>query len=106
MPSNPIQVCETTFGWTTVEVESHSDPEKTYVCIVQEPDEIDEVMCDCEGYLYRGQCSHQQDALELLCLWREDRSSEKQTDEQSINRICPRCLGPTEWVVEVTDEED
>lgn len=100
MSPKSFQVCETVFGFTTVEVPSHSEPDKVYVCIVQQPDDLEDVMCECEGYVHRGQCSHQQEALELLCLWQEDKGPEKQTDRQSIKRICPRCLGPAEWVVE------
>lgn len=59
-----------------------------------EPDEEDDVICTCEGYIHRNQCSHQKEALELLCRWDES-DSMQQTKMQYIDGICPRCLGPT-----------
>lgn len=59
--------CETNFGWQEVKVPSHSDPDVEYTVLFSpwkgEP------ACSCSGYRFRGQCSHQDEAVEYLCLW-------------------------------------
>jgi hypothetical protein len=96
VPFRHIQQCETAEGWTTVDVPSHTDRDRVYTVVIQDPDDLDGVLCECEGYIHRGQCRHQQEALELLCAWKEGDSP--QTDEQRKNRECPRCGRPTDWV--------
>lgn len=88
-----------------VYVPSHTDPKRSYMCWVQMPDSESEVLCTCPGYMHRGQCSHQKEALELLCGWDEyERPAEKQTDDQRKHRTCPRCLGPTVAKMELIDQ--
>jgi hypothetical protein len=98
MTLKAIQECDTHEGWTTVDVESHSNPDISYTCVIQEPDDTEGVICECDGYIYRGSCSHQQEALELLCRWTEGEYPEP-TSEQYREKICPRCLGPTHWTM-------
>src|SRR6201989_956355 len=100
----PMQECESVGGFIEVYVPSHTDPNTTYMCWVQDPSEVRSVICTCPGYTHRGECSHQQEALELLCGWDEyNRPAERQTDEQRKEHICPRCLGPAVPKMELID---
>lgn len=92
--SSLIQICEASEGWTTVDVPSHSDPDKSYTCVILGPGDYDDVLCECPGFIHRGECSHQKEAVELLCDWEEGKTPE-QTNKQRWDHTCPRCFGPT-----------
>jgi len=97
-----IQQCEDVDDdFIEVSVPSRTDPGTHYsVLVVWEDDEYSAV-CECEGYQFRGHCSHQQKAFDQVCSWVE--GAEPQTEEQRRDKICPVCLGPTEWKM-VEDE--
>jgi hypothetical protein len=86
---------------TEVQVPSHSDPDITYAVVVQEPGSVDDAVCECEGFQFRGSCSHQQEAVDSICGWVEG-NFETQTKEEHRNRLCPVCGGPTESIMVLT----
>ena len=92
-----VQECLNDGYMTEVIVRSHTDRDRLYTVLVQTPDETQEVICECEGYVFRGYCKHQKQAMEALCKWTEKIGPEAQTNEQRKDKICPRCGGPTEW---------
>jgi hypothetical protein len=95
------QHCLSSEPWFELEVPSHTTPGKTYQVLVPYPeDTADEMICSCEGFKYRGRCSHQQEAYDMLCRWTEAAGPEEQTPEQAHDYICPRCGGPTERTTE------
>jgi len=90
------QTCRSNEGWQPVEIDSASDPNKTYVVLVNPWGDPRENICDCEGYRFRGVCSHQQKAADEVCRWNEVLGfAETQTSQQASELICPRCGGPT-----------
>lgn len=95
----PVQGCLDD-GSEGVEVPSHTIPGLTYCVDVGDLDDLEEVICECEGYLYRGYCSHQLEAIERVCGWYEPVGPETQTLTEKHNKICPRCGGPTEWLMD------
>jgi hypothetical protein len=98
-------MCLNTGVMTEIEVPSRTDEDKWYRVLVQDPVDIEEVICECRGYEVRGHCSHQKDALDAVCGWKEREGPEKQTNQQRRDKVCPRCLGPTKWIVEVLDAD-
>lgn len=99
------QQCLSAEGWAPVKVPS-SDGFTEYTVLVNPWSTIEENICQCEGYQYRGTCRHQQEAMEILCQWTEvvDQKfglTEQQTEEEEINQICPRCGGRTKWTMEI-----
>jgi hypothetical protein len=83
-----------------IEVPSHSEPGKVYTVLIISEDE--DPVCECEGFEFRGHCSHQQEALAKQCHWDEGYAdAEPQSDILYHEEICPRCGGPTEWYMEV-----
>lgn len=98
----PIQECRTIDGWQPVEVPSHSEPHKKYLVMVNPWGETSEDICECEGYTYRGHCSHQEEATQKLCLWSgaPGESEIEQTDEQREHKICPQCGESTKYALE------
>jgi hypothetical protein len=98
------QECRTLDGWQPVKVRS-SDGKNWYLVLVNPWDTPNENICECKGYMFNGRCRHQQVATDSLCRWFDDgKKSEIQTPEQRLDKVCPRCGGPTQVVVEV--EED
>jgi hypothetical protein len=99
-----FQCCEESGEMVPIEVPSHSDPDKTYTVLIISDDE--DPVCECEGYEFRGYCSHQEEALDRQCLWDEADGPEEQTPEERRNMICPRCGGPTTSYMELDDAEN
>lgn len=90
------QVCRSSDGWQAIKIASSSDPETTYVVLVNPWGDPRENICDCKGYQFRGHCSHQDKAEEKNCAWGEgEYLAETQTGEEEILQRCPRCGGPT-----------
>lgn len=98
-----VQQCRTSGDFAPLEVPSHSTPGVTYTVIVQGDDPADAI-CECEGFQFRGQCAHQAEAVGLKCNWTQLSGPEEQTHEHRVNKICPRCMGETEWVMELDDQ--
>jgi rRNA maturation protein Nop10 len=98
-----VQRCIQSGEYTEVLVPSRTDPKIVYTVLVTDVDEPEETLCECEGFLYRGRCAHQQIALDTICGWidsGDEDENELQTNRQHTDRECPRCGGPTEWVME------
>jgi hypothetical protein len=93
------QVCLTGEGWQPVKVAS-SDGKSFYIVLVNPWGVEHENVCECKGYMHRGQCRHQLEASDRICAW-EEGDNEIQTDAQQRDKICPRCGGPTKYVFEV-----
>jgi hypothetical protein len=86
--------------WNVITVPSNSERDKHYEVLIMDAANSDDIICECPSYLYRGHCRHQVEAVNKLCLWVASMGPEEQTKEQYKNEICPRCVGPTEWVME------
>src|SRR3954471_7851060 len=97
-----VQECKSIGGWQRVSVNS-SDPDKAPYDVMVSPWAVDDSLCGCLGYEYRGTCRHIRIAYDLLCLW-EEGMDPKQTPEQRRQRICPRCGQSTRAVVVEDDE--
>lgn len=103
----PVQQCRSRDGWAPIQIASHTEEGLTYTVLTNPWNEWEEFACDCEGYRFRGHCRHQKEAFKAMCGWHELESfPEKQTEEQRHEKVCPRCYGPTMWVMEAIDEGD
>lgn len=106
MELKAIQVCYSTEGWSPVRVDSHSNPDQQHMVLVNPYVTLREFVCDCPGFLYRGECRHQEEALQQTCWWpiRPGVNTVEQTAKQQRDKRCPVCDGPTKWeMVEVED---
>lgn len=99
----PVQQCRSLDGWVPVEVESRTQPDVRYIVQTNPWGESSENICQCKGYTYRGTCAHQSIAANEICGWHELWAREKQDEEQRKSMTCPRCKGPSQWVMEVQD---
>lgn len=77
-------------------IPSHSVPGKMYTVAIIDLDS-DELVCECDGYQFRGTCSHLAEAKEQVCRWNDVDGPELQTVEQHECMVCPRCGRETEW---------
>lgn len=107
MGLSAYQQCRSLNGWVPIEVPSQSDPEKRYLVLVNPWDTIDENICECRGYEFRGHCAHQKIAKQLLCGWDEMavRSISQTPGEQKL-MICPKCKGSTMWAFRPDEENE
>ncbi len=97
-----FQECRTADGWQPVEIPSASEEDKRYLVMVNPWGLVDENICGCNGYFYRGTCRHQKEASDRICAWRENGvDCAPQTAEQRDEMICPSCGGMTRWSFEV-----
>jgi hypothetical protein len=102
-----FQQCRTLAGWVPVQVPSRSDQDKSYTVLVNPWGEVDENICECEGYHYRGKCSHQEHAKRLICGWDElSPRARQQTPHQRRAMECPMCGGQTMWQFRPLEEDD
>lgn len=104
----PVQQCRSLDGWVPIQVDSSSDPDKKYVVHVNPWGIPTENICECKGFQYRGSCRHQIAAVEDICGWHEMHAHpqhEIQSDHQREELICPRCDGPTMYVMEVVEDK-
>lgn len=100
-----VQQCKSVIdGPVAVEVPSHSNSLRMYEVLITDPNDFRSAVCECKGFQYRGHCSHQREAVEMQCGWTEILGPEVQLKFQIEEMICPRCWGPTEWVLEYVDE--
>lgn len=105
MPLHQTQRCVSDQPFAVFEIPSRSVPGKVYsVYSVDPEDPPDQYICHCEGYCYRGTCSHQMDAFEDRCLWNELAGPEQQTAGERESLTCPRCKGETYKQTEWFDE--
>lgn len=98
------QRCLSAEPWFVVEVLSQLKEGVVYKVLVPYPDDpIDELTCECPGFVFRGACRHQDEVFETLCRWTSVEGPEAQTVDQRRKHICPRCGGETkseaEWVL-------
>lgn len=101
----PFQECRSLSGWTPIQINSSTDPDTTYVVLVNPWGTAAESICDCRGYHFTGRCKHQTLALKRVCGWSElDNHGILQTDLQKKDQECPKCLGATRWNMEIADE--
>lgn len=96
MQFRTYEICRSNEGWQPIEVPSSSS-DTVYVVLVNPWGNPRENICACEGYNYRGQCSHQEKAQAKLCGWDSRRSPLK----PETPGICPKCDGPTKTEIEV-----
>ena len=96
------QECRSNEGWQPVKVLS-SKQDTFYVVLVNPWGILEENICECKGYVYRGQCRHQGEAHQKVCKWNDQDGPEVQTEEQEDNKVCPRCGGPTKTAIEVAE---
>jgi hypothetical protein len=107
MPLAAYQQCRSLSGWVPVSVPSASEPDKTYTVLVNPWGSIDECICECRGYDFRGKCAHQGHAKTLICGWDElAPRARPQTPHQRKAMKCPMCEGRTEWVFRELRETD
>ena len=97
------QECRSAEGWQPIKVSSQSEEGKTYTVLVNPWGAVDENICECTGYLFRGTCSHQDRAMKTICGWREDKFTLTQTVDERAGMVCPECGGPTKWQMEVAE---
>jgi hypothetical protein len=96
------QTCRSNEGWQPVEIDSATTPNKTYVVLVNPWGDPRENICDCEGYRFRGMCSHQKLASEEVCCWNAQIGfAETQNAQQERELICPRCGGSTKTEISI-----
>lgn len=93
------QACLSAEGWQPVEVAS-SDGVTTYVVLVNPWGNPRESLCHCEGYNFRGQCRHQEAAVERVCGWTELKA-DIQSPHQRQMKQCPHCGNQTKYEIEV-----
>lgn len=102
MELRPYQVCRSRDGWVPVQVPSGSQPDLTYLVLVNPWGNSRENVCECPGYTYRGTCKHQEFAGQSLCGWIEGELP-LQDNEHREKKICPRCKGPSKWELDVIE---
>lgn len=86
------QHCVSAEPWFEIQVPSASEKGKVYRVLVPWPDDqINDLTCECKGFIHRGHCHHQEIAFESICRWTSREGLEEQTPEQYREHICPRC---------------
>lgn len=55
----------------------------------------DKASCTCKGWTFHGKCKHVEQARTELCTWDSSVGPEKQTHQQMVFMLCPRCNGDT-----------
>lgn len=106
-----VQQCRSRDGLQVVPVRSHTDQQKVYNVLSNVWGNVNEYVCQCKGYVNRGKCRHQQEAAQHLCGWADVMDNGQwnplaQTDEQADAKVCPKCGGPTMYVLELVEEDD
>jgi hypothetical protein len=67
---------------------------------------VSEFVCDCKGFEYRGTCSHQGKALDMVCWWPLGAHQQEQEEWDEKYMICPNCGGPTKWEMVNAETEE
>jgi hypothetical protein len=93
-----FQQCRSLDGWQPIKVHS-SSRDLLYTVFVNPWSNSEENICQCEAYMFRGKCKHQEEASMHICGWHE-LDGIAQTHEQKQYQVCPSCGGPTMFVLE------
>lgn len=85
-----FQTCDGVVRHVEVRVPSSSDPSTSYLIsgVIS-----GDLKCSCPGHNFKGSCKH----LKLIteeCGW-DSFSELKQTAEQRVDHVCPKCGGKT-----------
>lgn len=51
--------------------------------------------CTCPGWIYRRKCRHVTELQGRLCSWNEQIDDERQTPQQEMEGVCPKCGSET-----------
>ena len=94
-----IHQCNSTVGWQPVRIDSTSEAGRVYTVHVNPWGHTAENICECNAYIYRGRCKHQDMAAQRLCGWHEVVGPEEIPPENRRLGICPRCGGATHRTV-------
>ena len=86
-----------------VQVESSTKRGLDYLVMVSPWGDSRDNNCECPGYMMKGACRHQVEAMKKVCRWTE-LGNEPQSEQEYEKRVCPRCGGPTKWELEIENE--
>lgn len=97
----PALQCRSLDGWYPLEIESESDPDKSYVVHVNPwANRSEQHVCECKSYQYRGRCKHQREAHSRHCGWNAMEGPEEPVSTpDGLEKTCPRCGGPAGWAM-------
>lgn len=84
-----VQVC----GTNALKEEVQGSKGETYEVFAHQDESYDN--CTCMGFQFRRNCKHVRALREKLCGWHEQASEERQTPQQEMEGICPKCGGET-----------
>lgn len=77
--------CPSLLPWHKVRIGSHTRDNVYYDVLIPLPDDdAKEYICQCLGFQFKGQCSHQREAWQQFCGY--------ETTEPTI--LCPLCGSP------------
>jgi hypothetical protein len=93
------QECKSKDGWQEIPVKS-SNPENAPYIVTIPSWAVEDAICSCPGFEYRGKCRHLSEASAKICSWSEIDSDFRQTEEQKRKRICPKCGNKTVTIIE------
>lgn len=98
------QECSSRSGWLTIKVRSSQKGRTPYEVAIPPWDrELREGgVCDCEGFRFRGACSHIEKAYDEICNWNSS-TGKTQTKAQRLRRLCPQC-GARTRIIEADTE--
>ena len=88
-----IQVCSATAAEEKV---LSSKGDQTYDVYASLDERLDS--CTCPGFQYRRKCKHVGAVRKKICGWHEQASEERQTPQQEMEGICPKCGAETQVI--------
>lgn len=87
-----ILQCKSLQGKYPVEISSESDPDKTYIVIVDPFANRSELHhCSCNAYKYKHRCKHQRTVHLSICGWNELDPDIPLDEDHKNNMRCPKC---------------